>query len=122
MNSLIVTFLPVILLCLCNGTLVVLSGKKFGKCIPVSMISVVLILYISQFIFHTFNVGYVLIIIWACAFAILLVMNKRNLPGGVLSLIIFLLDFIHIFVRHVFSLFWIFTDHLRCGMSSLIGE
>lgn len=82
MNSLIVTFLPVILLCLCNGTLVVLSGKKFGKCIPVSMISVVLILYISQFIFHTFNVGYVLIIIWACAFAILLVMNKRNLPGG----------------------------------------
>lgn len=40
-----------------NIALVVLSKEKFGKCMPVSMILVTLILYLTQFIFNSFNVG-----------------------------------------------------------------
>lgn len=79
MRSLIDIFLPIIFLCFINSTLVMLSGKRFGRCIPISMIGVVLVLYISQFAFHTFNVGYVVISVWACTSVIVLGVNRKNI-------------------------------------------
>lgn len=39
------------------------SKKSFGLCLPISLISIPIILYFSQFIFRTFYVGYALIIL-----------------------------------------------------------
>lgn len=47
-----------LIMCAFNGTIVFLSKKKFGKCMPVSMMLMTFILYYSQFLFHTFTVGY----------------------------------------------------------------
>lgn len=50
-----------LIMCAFNGTIVFLSQKKFGKCMPVSMMLMTFILYYSQFLFHTFQVGYYVI-------------------------------------------------------------
>lgn len=50
-----------IFMCAFNGTIVFVSKKKFGRCMPVSMMLMTVILYYSQFLFHTFDVGYYVI-------------------------------------------------------------
>ena len=48
--------------CFLNGWTVRIGKRAFGYCIPVTMMLAVLVLYFSQFIFHTFDVGLYLLI------------------------------------------------------------
>lgn len=73
------TTLGVILFIICfSGTMVSITKQKFGRCLPVSLLSMPLILYFTQFIFKTFSVGYIIILVFAAAFFLLLVINRKN--------------------------------------------
>lgn len=55
-----------------------ISGKKFGKVVPVVLISSTLFVYYTGFIFNTFKVGYLIIIAAAVAGAVMLFMGIKK--------------------------------------------
>lgn len=55
-----------------------LSNRKFGKCVPVALISSILLVYFTQFIFKTFKVGYYMLIAAALFGAVLLVIGIKK--------------------------------------------
>ena len=57
--------LPLIFFLLANATTVFVIKKEFGKCLPITAMLCAIILYISQIVFKTFVVGYVLNYIYA---------------------------------------------------------
>lgn len=80
-----------LIICFYTGTLVMLSKKKFGECIPVALLSMTLIMYYTQFLFGTFKIGYVLIVLIALMLPILIYMSKER----------------HLFRKNYFSVgFW----------------
>lgn len=64
--------IPLIYFLLFNGTLTVVFKKKFGECLPLTLVITTLIMFISQLLFKTFNVGFYLNIFVAVLFPILL--------------------------------------------------
>jgi hypothetical protein len=61
-----------------NATLVFLTKKTFGKCIPISMMISAITLYLSQFIFKTFKVGFYFNLIFAILIIFLLLFNLKK--------------------------------------------
>lgn len=61
-----------------TGTLVMVSKKKFGECIPVALLSMTLIMYYTKFLFGTFKIGYGLIVLIALVFPILFYVSKEK--------------------------------------------
>lgn len=52
------TIIPFIFLILSNYSLSILSKKTFGRCMPLTIIIIMAMLFFSQLFFHTFNFGY----------------------------------------------------------------
>ena len=65
----------------------ILSNRKFGKCVPVALISSILIVFYTQFIFKTFKVGYFIVIALALAGAVALVITAKRDSGKISRLI-----------------------------------
>lgn len=59
--------LPLFFFVLLNSTICIISGKKFGRCLPMTFMVSTFVLYISQCIFNTFNVGLTLLLFLALA-------------------------------------------------------
>lgn len=77
MASFFLIFFPFIFFCLLNVWMIYLSKRAFGICIPVTLMLSTLMIYASQLIFHTFNVGlYVLFAILGGAICLLVVKRK----------------------------------------------
>ncbi|MBP3255720.1 MAG: hypothetical protein J6M60_04455 [Clostridia bacterium] len=74
--------IPLIFFLFFNGTLVLLTKKEFGKCIPLSFILCALIMFASQSIFNTFNIGFYSLLLFAfmsIPILLFLFIKKRNL-------------------------------------------
>ncbi len=60
--------IPVIFFIFLNGSVSVVSKEKFGTTLPFTFIFTSLIIYISQCVFGTFNLGFILLVILAIGF------------------------------------------------------
>lgn len=115
MASVFLIFFPFIFFCLLNVWMVYLSKRAFGICIPVTLMVATLVIYASQLIFHTFNVGfYVLFVVAGTSICLIVVRRKDGLlkdnyfSWGFFSfLVIYILFAIVNYDRH----FW-FWDEL----------
>ena len=67
---------PLLYFVLANGLLVMISKKSFGRCIPITMMLNAFVYFFSQVIFHTFKVGFVINILFAVLFIILIINMK----------------------------------------------
>lgn len=70
--------LPPLLFASINVIMVMSARKKFGTCLPFTMIISVLILYFSQLLFHTFTVGYLLLLLGMFIGLALLALKKKE--------------------------------------------
>ncbi|MBR3386025.1 hypothetical protein IKG68_00415 [Candidatus Saccharibacteria bacterium] len=104
MVSLIVGFVvPLVYLLLFTASLVFLTKRSFGKCLPLTMMLSAFLLFFSQLLFGTFLVGFVAGIVFAfAAFIIVWVRRKEwnTLKRQYLTtgLIVFLVIYIVIFI------------------------
>ena len=94
--------LPILVILMLNTLPLQIFKKKFGEVLPITFISVPIILFITQFIFRTFNVGIILICVLALAGTVALFIRKKNLTDYFsngffvflsVALIILILDF-----------------------------
>ena len=56
---------PIIFFIIINSGISVASKEKFGTTLPFTFIMSSVVIYVSQYVFHTFNVGFVILIILA---------------------------------------------------------
>lgn len=54
-------FIPLLFFIFLNTGCVVISKRKFGKCLPVTMLMATFILYITQLVFNSFKIGYIVL-------------------------------------------------------------
>lgn len=71
--------LPPLLFASINVIMIMPARKKFGTCLPFTMIISVLILYFSQLLFHTFMAGYLLLLLGMFIGLALLVLKRKEL-------------------------------------------
>lgn len=71
-------FIPLIYFILTNGLFVLLFNKSFGKCIPITLIISTFTLYISQFLFKTFNIGVIINILFPFIFLLLIFIKRKK--------------------------------------------
>lgn len=67
---------PLIYYLLFNGLLVFISKKSFGKCLPLSFMINAFIYFISQIVFHTFKIGFLINVFLALLFIGLVIWMK----------------------------------------------
>lgn len=102
--------IPFIYFLLANASMVIITKKPFGKVLPLTFILNILILLISGLVFSTFNIGFIINILFALYSFYYLVKNKDKrdefkknyLSNGfyafiVLFIIAFLFDFNRVF-------------------------
>ena len=65
MTQLLFFIKPLIFLLLFNATLVLITKKQFGKCMPLCFILSALIMFAGQSLFNTFTIGFYFLIIFA---------------------------------------------------------
>ena len=73
---------PFIYFILTNGLFVFIFKKNFGKCLPLTMMVTAFTYFFSQVLFKTFKVGYIINLLLAISFIILLIYSifkKKNL-------------------------------------------
>lgn len=107
----LLNIIPFGVLILVNSLISVLSRKKFGKSLPLTMMLVVLVLYLSQIIGDTFNYGLILLALAAAGgigVIALSVKRKENRSllwsnGFWVFLAIFILYFIMSYKRQLFQ-------------------
>lgn len=61
-------------------TVAMVSGRKFGKCLPVTLLAITLFMYYTQFAFHTFKVCIISVILGAI-FSAFLVLKVSQFVG-----------------------------------------
>lgn len=71
-------FIPLIYFILTNGLFVLLFNKSFGKCIPITLIISTFTLYISQFLFKTFNIGVIINLLFPFIFLLLIFIKRKK--------------------------------------------
>lgn len=76
--NLISLFCVCIYLLLANLTTVIICNKTFGKCLPLTMMMQAFIIYLSQMIFKTFNIGFYLAIIYALISVTYIIKNRKS--------------------------------------------
>ena len=69
--------LPFIYFTLSNITTCIITKKKFGYCLPITFMLNIIVIYISQYLIHSFNPGYIILLIYA-AFAIIFFIVSKN--------------------------------------------
>lgn len=70
--------IPLLFILCSNTTMVLLTKKTFGKCLPITLMLSTFSLYFSQFIFKTFNVGIIIDLIFSLIFIVLLIKSRKN--------------------------------------------
>lgn len=68
---------PPVILGMLTCTVAMVSGRKFGKCLPVTLLAITLFMYYVQFVFHTFKVCIISVILGAII-GVFLVFKKQN--------------------------------------------
>ena len=97
---------PLVFFLLANGTTVLLSKRKFGACIPLTMMLSAFFMYLSQLFANTFLLGLVMCGIYAFAFIVYLIIKRDRLKefcqgyfsGG---FYVFVLSFVTIFIYNM---------------------
>ena len=69
---------PLIYFILANGLFVYISKKTFGKCLPLTMMVTAFTYFFSQILFKTFKVGYVINLLFAVTFIVILIYSKAT--------------------------------------------
>ncbi|MDO4526531.1 MAG: hypothetical protein Q4B87_00345 [Candidatus Saccharibacteria bacterium] len=96
--------IPILYFMAITATLVFLTKKSFGKCLPLGMILSAFLLFFSQLMFNTFTVGFVIGIICAVAAIPLAIFKRKELSefkklyftsGFVVFLVIYVLVYIY---------------------------
>ena len=108
MNFILSLIMPFIYFSFSNFTTCILFKNKFGRCLPITFMINITILYLSQLLFKTFNIGYIILLVYALVSIVLYVISKnkkqvRNdiFTGGYLSFgIFYLLSFIICFHKN----------------------
>ena len=67
---------PLLFFILANSTTTIIFDKKFEKVLPITLLSVGLVLYISGLVFQTFNIGIAICLIYALYSIIYVLKNK----------------------------------------------
>lgn len=79
MQNVIAFLMPFLYFLFFNATMVLITKKEFGKCLPLSFMISTFFLFISQVLFHTFQVGFVVSIIFALmSIPIILYLKIKN--------------------------------------------
>ena len=101
----------ILIICGFTGSICALSRKKFGECLPLTQLIIPIVLFFSQFLFHTFNVGYGFIIMVSVLFVPLYFIfekksNIRNnfFTNGLWIFLIIVVFFCILDYRRYFSL------------------
>ena len=76
---------PLLYFLLANGTIVYISKKSFGKCIPLTMMITAFVMFFSQVLFGTFKIGFYFNILIAILFPIFLIINKKDIKAKYFS-------------------------------------
>ena len=97
--------LPFIFFAVLNTGMLIITKRKFGAVLPITLMSSALLVYFSQFIFKTFDVGYYILILMALVSLIVLIKKRREqeliervLSNGfysyiVISILIIIIDY-----------------------------
>lgn len=88
---------PFVALFILNGSTVLLTKRSFGKCLPVTMMGIVYVLYFSQIFFNTFLHGFIVIGLFP-VIILALVVCRRIVPEYELILTDGLTAFIIIYI------------------------
>lgn len=56
----------------------IISGKQFGKCILPTMIIISVLIYFSQMLFHTFTIGYIVVVAYSLSCVPAYIFIKQN--------------------------------------------
>lgn len=105
MINYIVSFIvPLAYFLLLTATLVFVTKRSFGKCLPIGMMLSAFLLFFSQLIFNTFTVGFVLGILFALASIVLGLLQRKKwaefkksyfTSGMIVFLVIYILVYIY---------------------------
>lgn len=79
MNYVIEFIIPLVYYILTNGLSVLIFKKSFGKTLPMTIMITSFNIFISQILFKTFLIGYIINLILPIIFIILLIKNRKNL-------------------------------------------
>ena len=106
-------FIPLIYFVLTNGLFILLFNKSFGKCIPMTIITTTFTLYLSQFLFKTFYIGFLINILLPLTFIVIAFIKYKKATYQELyknffsnGLYIFIIIYICIYI---FDLYRVFT-------------
>ena len=106
-------FIPLIYFVLTNGLFISLFNKSFGKCIPMTIITTTFTLYLSQFLFKTFYIGFLINILLPLTFIVIAFIKYKKATYQELyknffsnGLYIFIIIYICIYI---FDLYRVFT-------------
>lgn len=102
--------LPLLFIIFFTESLMLIFKTKFNKTLPLTFIIPAIMLYLSQFLFKTFSIGFIICILISLLFPICLIKNKSKinykdyitkelLTFIILYIIIFILDFNRFFTR-----------------------
>ncbi|MCR5774422.1 MAG: hypothetical protein K6G42_05000 [Lachnospiraceae bacterium] len=112
-------FIPFLTLIILNTALVTVTKKSFGKCLPVTMMGIVYILYFSQFFFNTFKYGLFLIFLFPVV-VLVPVLLRRIKPDKELiitdGLIVFVLIYVFFTVLNFNKWILICDEYTHWGM------
>ena len=105
--------LPILVILMLNTLPLQVFKRKFGEVLPITFISIPVILFVTQFIFKTFTVGIILICVLALAGTVLLFIRRKHFSdyfsnGFFVLLAVFLIILIIDFHRSFsdFDEFW----------------
>lgn len=106
-------FIPLIYFVLTNGLFILLFNKSFGKCIPMTIITTTFTLYLSQVLFKTFYIGFLINILLPLTFIVIAFIKYKKATYQELyknffsnGLYIFIIIYICIYI---FDLYRVFT-------------
>ena len=71
-------FIPFLYFIFATGLIVILTNKSFGKCLPITLMINAFSYFISQVLFNTFKVGFIINLLMVIAFIILLIVKKKQ--------------------------------------------
>lgn len=104
-----------------NATLVQLTRKSFGKCLPISMMLSAFLLFFSQLMFGTFWVGFIIGILFAIVAVPLLIIRRKKWQEFrklyfTAGMVTFLLIYIGVYIFDLCRGFSVWDEFMHWGM------
>ncbi|MBR3511407.1 MAG: hypothetical protein IKN74_00430 [Clostridia bacterium] len=115
---------PLLFFVLANVTTTIILNKKFEKVLPITLLSVGLVLFISGLVFQTFNIGFLVCILYALYSVIYILKYKdeekkiTTVANNVVTngLILFVTLYVLIFVFDLYRTLGVWDDFSHWGM------